>query len=107
MNKLKKWWKYWKLLALFKDAATAYKEECAKEKTEEECKNIKVPIILHRRVYGAGLVAIAGFLTIQWGVDLGDIGTLTNSIEQLIAAAVVIYGVVAMVVGQIKSKRNG
>lgn len=92
--------KYLKLLPLFKDAVTSYKEE----------EGQPVPAILHRRVFGAVILLIGTAVAIYFGVE-GDVftanlGKIIESLDGIISAALVLYGAVMMIVGQIKSKRN-
>jgi hypothetical protein len=91
--------KYLKLLPLFKDAVSAYKEEEGKP----------VPAILHRRVFGAIILLVGTGIAVYYGIE-GDVftanlGKITESLDSIISAALVLYGAIMMIIGQIKSKR--
>ncbi|MFX0198376.1 MAG: hypothetical protein ACFFCW_19835 [Candidatus Hodarchaeota archaeon] len=93
--------KYFRVISLFRDAVTAYKEV---EGTS------KVPAVLHRRVFGVIILALGTLMGIYFGLDEtllgGQLTTITDNVGQIIAAAINLYGAVMIVVGMIKMKRK-
>lgn len=90
--------KYFKLMALFKDTVAAYKEETGEG---------KAPAILHRRVYGAIIVLAGTGIGIYAGVDFSaSFPEIIDSVEKIIAAAMVLYGAVGVIIGALKAKRK-
>ena len=93
--------KYLKVLGLLKDAVATYKEEKG---------DGKVPVILHRRVMGAFLVAIATGAGIYLGVSDQSLIEAANQIATHIdvigTGLIGIYGIIMMVVGVVKRKRE-
>ena len=94
--------KYFKLIALFRDAVTAYKEESGK--------GAPVPVLLHRRVVGAIVAIVGATLGIYFGLDTdilnGHLASITDSIDKIISAGLVLYGVTQVIVGMIGAKRR-
>jgi len=92
--------KYFKLIALFKDAVTAYKEE----------KDGPVPILLHRRVIGAIIAVVGTGLGVYFGLDSdilnGHLASITDSIDKIISAGLILYGMIQVIVGMIGAKRR-
>lgn len=93
--------KYVKLLGLFKDAVTAYKEETGED---------KVPKILHRRVFGAIILLIGGTAGIYFGLE-GDIWTghlnaIIENLDKLISAIVSLYGIAYIIIGIFGAKKR-
>jgi len=94
--------KYFKLIALFKDATTVYQEE----------KGGPVPALLHRRVVGAIVAIVGAILGLYFGLDMdilnGHLASITDSIDKIVSAGLVLYGVIQVIVGMIGAKaRNG
>ena len=94
--------KYFKLIALFKDAVTVYKEESTGD--------APVPTLLHRRVIGAIIAIIGTALGIYFGLDTdilnGHLASITDSIDKIVSAGLVLYGVIQVIVGMIGAKRR-
>ena len=96
--------KYFKLIALFRDAVTVYKEESIGD--------APVPALLHRRVIGAIIAVIGTALWVYFGLDTdilnGHLAGITDSIDKIVSAGLVLYGIVQVIVGMIGAKiRNG
>lgn len=94
--------KYFKLIAMFRDAVTAYKEE----------NYGPVPALLHRRVVGAIVAIVGAVLGLYFGLDTnildGHLVEITDSIDKIVSAGLVLYGVIQVIVGMIGAKmRNG
>lgn len=93
--------KYLKLLGLFKDAASAYKEEQGKD---------KVPVILHRRFFGAVIFLVGTGIGIYYGIEsdifTGNLNLIVDSVDKITGATLALYGVIQMIVGTIGAKRK-
>ena len=92
--------KYFKLLGLFKDAITAYQEETGKD---------NIPVILHRRVFGAIIMLIGIAVGIYFDLDSdilsGHLNLIIESIDKIIGACLILYGMIQVIIGMIKAKR--
>jgi hypothetical protein len=93
--------RYFKLLGLFKDAVSAYKEEEGKD---------KAPAILHRRVFGAIILLVGTGIGIYFGVETdilaGHLNAIIDNVDKLISAVIALYGIIQIIVGLIKRKRD-
>ena len=93
--------KYFKLLGLFKDAITAYKEESGKD---------TVPVILHRRVFGAIIMLLGIAAGIYFGIDSdlmsGQLQVIIESIDKIVSAVLVLYGTIQVIIGAIGAKKR-
>ena len=93
--------KYFKLLGLFKDAVTAYKEESGKD---------TVPVILHRRVFGAIIMLLGIAAGIYFGIDSdlmsGQLQVIIESIDKIVSAVLVLYGTIQVIIGAIGAKKR-
>jgi hypothetical protein len=93
--------KYVKLLGLFKDAVTAYKEETGED---------KVPKILHRRVFGAIILLIGTTIGIYFGIEsdiwAGNINAIVDNLDKLVSAVIALYGIVQIIIGIFGARRR-
>lgn len=90
--------KYLKMMALFRDVVKAYREETGED---------KAPAILHRRVYGSLIILIGTGIGIYAGVDFSaSFPDIIDSVEKIIAAVTVLYGAVGVIIGTLKAKRK-
>lgn len=90
--------KYLKLLGLFRNVGDAYKEETGKDR----------PAYLSRRFIGALVILIGAVLSFQFGVKIDEniLTNITENIEKVIAAAIVLYGLVMGIIGTVKRKKK-
>ncbi len=93
--------KCFKLLGLFKDAVTAYKEESGKD---------SVPAILHRRVFGAIIILLGIAAGVYFGLDTdiltGQLNQIIDGVDKIISAGFVLYGIIQMIVGAIGARKR-
>lgn len=89
--------KYFKLFGLFKNVQGAYKEETGKDR----------PAYLSRRFIGAVVILGGAVLSLEAGVKIEEalLIDISNSIEKIVAAALVLYGLIMEVVGIVKRQR--
>ncbi len=90
--------KYLPLVAGMQDVSAAYKSETGKER----------PAYLSRRLVGSVMAVAAGFMAVQYGVEVKEdtVKILTDNIEALIPAAISLYGIAVGIVGIIKRKKG-
>lgn len=90
--------KYLKLLGRFRDIEKTYKEETGKTR----------PAYLSRRFVGVLVVFIGAVLCLQFDIKIDEniLTNITESIEKIIAACIVLYGLVMEVVGIVKRKKK-
>ena len=93
--------KYLKLLGLFKDAVSVYKEEEGKD---------KVPAILHRRVFGAIILLIGTGFGIYYGIETdvitGNLQAIVDNVDKIISAVLALYGIILVIVGTVGARRR-
>jgi hypothetical protein len=93
--------KYFKLLGLFKDAITAYREESGKD---------SIPVILHRRVFGAIIILLGIAAGVYFGIDSdilsGNLQVIIESIDKIVSATLVLYGTIQVIVGVIGARKR-
>ncbi len=94
-----KWLKYFPALLKLRDAVTLYQQE---QQTD------KVPKILHRRVFGAFIIAVGTAIAVYTGVDFNaDFWNgITDNVEALVGAGLALYGAVMHIVGWFKKDRS-
>lgn len=90
--------KYFKLFGLFKNVQKSYKEETGKDR----------PAYLSRRFIGAVIIVGGAVLSLELGVKIDEslLTDITNSIEKIVAAGIVLYGLVMEIVGIVKRKKK-
>lgn len=90
--------KYLKLLGRFRNVTNAYEKETGKAR----------PAYLSRRFAGAVVVFIGAALSHHFGVEINEniLTNVTESIERIVAAAFVLYGLVMEIVGIVKRKKK-
>ena len=90
--------KYIKLLGMFKNVGEAYEAETGKPR----------PAYLSRRFVGAVIILIGGVLSVQLGVSIDEtlLTDISNNIEKVVAAGILLYGTVMEIVGIIKRERK-
>lgn len=90
--------KYLPLVGMLKDVSTAYKEETGKDR----------PAVLTRRFMGAALVLAGAFASIQLGIEIDStiIEQITDSLDKLVAAGMVLHGSILTIVGIVKRKKS-
>jgi len=92
-----KLFKYLKLLGLFRNVTDAYKEYTGKDR----------PAYLSRRFVGALIILIGAVFSFHFGVKIDEsiLSNITESLEKIIAACIVLYGAVMEIVGILKRKK--
>lgn len=90
--------KYLKLLGRFRNVTDAYEGETGKKR----------PPYLSRRFVGALVIFVGGVLALQFDVKIDEniLTNITESIEKITAAAIVLYGLVMEIVGIVKRKKK-
>ena len=90
--------RYLKLLGRFRNVTDAYEKETGKKR----------PPYLSRRFWGALVIFVGGVLALQFDVKIDEniLANITESIEKIIAAAIVLYGLVMEIVGIVKRKKK-
>lgn len=90
--------KYLKLFGLFRNSKKAYEEHTSKDR----------PAWLSRRFLGAVIILIGAGLSIHFGVkiDSGILSNVTDSLDKIIGAGIILYGAVMEIVGIVKRERK-
>ena len=93
-----KMFKYLKLIGLFRNSKKAYKEHTGRNR----------PAFLSRRFVGAVVLLAGTALSIHFGVkiDTETLTLITENLDKIISAGVVLYGVVMGIVGIVKRERK-
>jgi len=91
--------KYLKLIGLFRNVADAYEEHTGKDR----------PAYLSRRFIGALIILIGAGLSLHFGVkiDEGILTNITEGLDRIVCACIVLYGAVMEVIGIVKRKKKG
>jgi len=89
--------KYLTLIGLLQNVTNAYKEHTGKDR----------PAYLSRRFVGALIILIGAGLSVHYGVKIDEniLTNITESLEKIIAASIVLYGAVMEIVGILKRKK--
>lgn len=90
--------KYIKLFGLFKNVQGAYKTETGKDR----------PAYLSRRFIGAVIILGGAVLSLECGVKIDEtlLASISDNIEKIVAAGIVLYGLVMGIVGTVKRKKK-
>jgi len=90
--------KYLKLLGRFRNVTDAYEEETGKVR----------PAYLSRRFVGAVVIFVGAMLSLYFGVEISEniLTNITESLEKIAAAGIVLYGLVMEIVGIVKAKKK-
>lgn len=93
-----KFFKYLKLIGLFKNSKKAYRKHTGKDR----------PAILSRRFMGAVILLVGTTLSIYFGVEIDKelLNSVTDNIEKIVAAGIILYGAVMEIVGIVKRERK-
>lgn len=92
--------KYLKLILSFRQVSEVYREDNGKDK----------PFTLTRRFWGILISTLSGLVLVATGVEIpaealaGDISAVWDNINAVIPHVTAIYGVVMVIIGEIKKK---